>query len=104
MQVAAEAQCKAVVLTHFSQRYPKVGKLSNVCEGRAAVAFDMMTVDSRRLHLNSALLIKVLNKFFSDDVEEEVKEPEEPAAVEMEEAPQAVERQQNAGNLQLVHA
>lgn len=71
VQVAAEAQCKAVVLTHFSQRYPKVGKLTDVCGGSAAVAFDMMTIDSKRLQTNSASLIRVLNKFFSDDTEEE---------------------------------
>jgi len=34
------------LLTHFSQRYPKVPPLDEVCaEGSAAVAFDLMSVD-----------------------------------------------------------
>ena len=86
--MAAEAQCKAVVLTHFSQRYPKVGKLADVCEGRAAVAFDMMTIDSQRLQRNSALLVNVLNKFFSEDADEELQRPAATAVAEG--APHAV--------------
>ena len=88
VQVAAEAQCKAVVLTHFSQRYPKVGKLADVCEGRAAVAFDMLTIDSQRLQRNSALLVNVLNKFFSEDADEELQRPAATAVAEG--APHAV--------------
>lgn len=100
VQVAAEAECKAVVLTHFSQRYPKVGKLADVCGGRAAVAFDMMTIDSKRLRQHSALLIKVLNKLFpSDDVEEDTQDP---AAEMVEVAPQEME--QSAASLQAAHA
>lgn len=100
VQVATEAQCKAVVLTHFSQRYPKVGKLADVCEGRAAVAFDMMTVDSARLKHNSELLVNVLNKFFSEDAQEE---PQEPVAAGVAEgAPQ--EMVKSAVNIQPAHA
>jgi ribonuclease BN (tRNA processing enzyme) len=67
VQVAEEAQCKALVLTHFSQRYPKVAALPDVCGGRTAAAFDMMTVDCRRLE-HAAAVLQVLQELFKDDV------------------------------------
>jgi hypothetical protein len=97
VQVAAEAQCKALVLTHFSQRYPKVGKLADVCEGRAAVAFDMMTVDVHRLQRHSSLLMNVLSKFFSEDVQEE---PDYAGA----EGHMQAEQMQSAANLQEIQS
>jgi hypothetical protein len=55
-QVAREAGCESLVLTHFSQRYPKVPVLGDVCHGRAGIAFDLMTVDLDRLDLPAAAL------------------------------------------------
>jgi hypothetical protein len=55
-QVAQEAGCESVVLTHFSQRYPKVPVLGDVCGGRVGVAFDLMTVDLAALDAPAAAL------------------------------------------------
>lgn len=44
MQVARQSQCKQLLLTHFSQRYPKVPEMENVEGAAVAVGFDMLTV------------------------------------------------------------
>lgn len=44
-QVAARAGAKSTILTHFSQRYPKIPVLGQEYAHRVGFAFDMLTVD-----------------------------------------------------------
>lgn len=66
MQVAREAGCEALVMTHFSQRYPKTAVVQDAYHGPTALAFDMMTVDSSCMQHSGAVL-RVLQGLFGDD-------------------------------------
>lgn len=46
----------AVLLTHFSQRYPKIAEIRPEHMDRAVVAFDLMQLSFRRLHSVTALM------------------------------------------------
>lgn len=65
MQVANEAGCRALVMTHFSQRYPKSAVVA-AHDGRTALAFDMMTVDSTCMQHSQGVL-RVLQGLFGED-------------------------------------
>lgn len=65
VQVAKEAGCEALVMTHFSQRYPKSAVLQDTFHGPTALAFDMMTVDSVCMQHSGAVL-RVLQGLFGD--------------------------------------
>lgn len=56
LQIGEESRCEHLLLTHFSQRYPKVPALGDVLRGKTGVAFDMMTVSPATMHLPAALL------------------------------------------------
>ena len=67
MQVGEQSQCEHLLLTHFSQRYPKVPALGDVLRGKTGVAFDMMTVAPATLHMPAALLPAV-QALFDDEL------------------------------------
>jgi ribonuclease Z len=64
-QVARDAGCEALILTHFSQRYPKVPVLDDVYHGLTSVAFDMMTVDIDTLKFAPTILA-ILRDYFQE--------------------------------------
>ena len=63
VQVAQQSGCKHLLLTHFSQRYPKVPELSQVAHPSMAIGFDMLTVDMDTVH-DAALLVPQLRALF----------------------------------------
>lgn len=74
-QVGRLTNCHTMVLTHFSQRYPKIPVLSDASQASTGVAFDMMTVNLA--HLSEVpRVIPVLKELFKDgqEVDEEVAE------------------------------
>lgn len=42
LQVGMDMNAERVLLTHFSQRYPKIPQISECSHGRACVAFDLL--------------------------------------------------------------
>lgn len=72
VQIGERSGCESLVLTHFSQRYPKVPELKNTSEsirlGRVAVACDLMTLDLADLDAPSAL-IPILVSLFNEEPE-----------------------------------
>jgi ribonuclease Z len=54
------------VLTHFSQRYPRVPVLSDATSEATGIAFDMMTVNLANLH-TLPLVMPVLEKLFKEE-------------------------------------
>ena len=72
LEVAQQMESKFTILTHFSQRYPKVSTalFNEQCSERVAVAFDGMTVGLRELHrLNS--LLPSMQAIFSTVVDQQ---------------------------------
>ena len=65
MQAGADCGCEHLVLTHFSQRYPKVPALGHVLAQRTGVAFDLMGIRLSDLTLPAAVL-PVLRALFAD--------------------------------------
>jgi len=63
-----------IMLTHFSQRYPKIPVLNSIDE-RICIASDMMTIDWQDLALIPKL-VPSLRCLFKDTEEEEEKEGE----------------------------
>ena len=73
---ANKMQAWRTILTHFSQRYPRIPLLtddivSKMAKSRAMVAFDMMCVDFSRLH-ELPRIVPSLLKLFPDEVPVEV--------------------------------
>ena len=75
VEVAREMNAKFAILTHFSQRYPRVSAalFSDCCSQNVAVAFDGMTVTLKNLSELSALLPTMQDIFTSvvDDQDQE---------------------------------
>jgi ribonuclease Z len=82
--VGASAGAYRTILTHFSQRYPKIPVIDEVDTERACVAFDLMSVNLADLPVLPKVLphLKVL---FKDELA-----AEEEAADEIQEAASAV--------------
>ena len=60
--VGASAGAYRVILTHFSQRYPKVPVFDEAHMDRTCIAFDLMSVNAADLHVIPKVLpyLKVL--------------------------------------------
>lgn len=67
-----------ILLTHFSQRYPRIPIFDSQFESKCGIAFDLMSVTWSNIPTLSKL-IPVLRCLFKDDLEqqEEEKEKEE---------------------------
>jgi ribonuclease Z len=71
-----------VIMTHFSQRYPKLPAMSEKLTGREAVAFDLMSVNLADLD-RLPLLLKPLELLLAEEsasMEAEVEDGAVPAA------------------------
>jgi hypothetical protein len=70
MQIGEKSGCKSLVLTHFSQRYPKVPELKDASQnmhlGHVAVACDLMRLDLNDLDAPSAVL-PILSLLFKEE-------------------------------------
>ena len=92
VEVARAMGVQSLVLTHFSQRYPKLSVLGESgdeerrrwVDERVVLAFDLMTVEFRDLYWLSALVSGVTDmvKGKGDEGEEEVEEKEEKGRAE----------------------
>ncbi|KAM3577138.1 hypothetical protein VYU27_001055 [Nannochloropsis oceanica] len=69
LDVARRMEAKTVILTHFSQRYPKFPVLPTGSELRVIVAFDLMTLRFRDVS-RAAALLPMLQKLFPSEEEE----------------------------------
>ena len=76
MKTGIDARAYRTVLTHFSQRYPKVPVFDDCYTERTGVAFDLMSVDFADLPVLPRLLpaVKALFKDEFTAEEEEVAE------------------------------
>lgn len=68
------------ILTHFSQRYPKIPKLTDevatqIRRNRAAISFDLMCVDFSRLHELPQVVPALRDCFPEENVIEDVRDP-----------------------------
>eukprot|EP00536_Pseudo-nitzschia_multiseries_P004462 jgi/Psemu1/253636/estExt_Genewise1Plus.C_740055 len=73
LHVAKEMNAKTTILTHFSQRYPKIPVLSDTCGTQSIIhAFDFMTVTPSNIALASKLTpaLQLLYPDESDDAKE----------------------------------
>eukprot|EP00624_Nannochloropsis_granulata_P002597 evm.model.NODE_23078_length_13312_cov_30.534330.2 len=73
LDIARRMEAKTVILTHFSQRYPKFPVLPSGSELRVCVAFDLMKLHFRDVS-RAAALLPMLQKLFPAEEEEEVGE------------------------------
>jgi len=66
LEVGRASACSSLVLTHFSQRYPRVPNLSDATNAATGIAFDLMTVNLANL---AALprVMPVLAALFKDE-------------------------------------
>ena len=71
---AADAYC--TLLTHFSQRYPKIPVIGESVYGRVGIAFDLMTVGLQDLSILPSIVPVVKQLFEEGEEEEEEKEGE----------------------------
>ena len=69
LDIARRMEAKTVILTHFSQRYPKFPVLPSGSELRVCVAFDLMTLRFRDVD-RAAALLPMLQKLFPAEEEE----------------------------------
>jgi ribonuclease Z len=67
VQTGIDAGAYRTILTHFSQRYPKIPIFDGTYTERTAVAFDLMSVDFAGLSSLPKLLPAVRSLFESDD-------------------------------------
>lgn len=67
-------QASYVLLTHFSQRYPKIPVIDDVFKDRVAIAFDLMTVPLSELSQLPPLLpaLKLLFETSQEDIGNEI--------------------------------
>ena len=69
MQVGKEAGCQSLILTHFSQRYPKVPDLSGAAKDaapeRIGIAYDLMRLSLSQLDAPAAM-VPVLSEVFKE--------------------------------------
>ena len=77
VQTGLDARSYRTILTHFSQRYPKVPVFDGTYTARTAIAFDLMRVDFKALPRLPSLLPAVRTLFPDADADaEEEKEKE----------------------------
>lgn len=80
IEIGIEANVFCTILTHFSQRYPKIPVFNESYTDRTCIAFDLMTVNLADLEMLPSLLpaMKLLfkeeNKEENGDVEEDAEE------------------------------
>ena len=67
VQTGIDARCYRTILTHFSQRYPKIPVFDESYTARTMVAFDLMNVDFADLPSLPRLLPAVRSLFDDDD-------------------------------------
>ena len=67
VQTGIDARCYRTILTHFSQRYPKIPVFDESYTARTTVAFDLMNVDFADLPSLPRLLPAVRSLFDDDD-------------------------------------
>lgn len=70
LQVAEDMKAKAVILTHFSQRYPKVPPVASEHSAPIVFAFDFVRVTPENLLL-AADLTPAMRLLYAEDAEEE---------------------------------
>lgn len=78
IEIAKQMKVKYVVLTHFSQRYPKLPKLNtteDLGDLKVGIAFDLLTMQMGDLE-EMMKYREVLESFFEVDMEEEESEAE----------------------------
>jgi ribonuclease Z len=68
VQTGNDARAYRTILTHFSQRYPKIPIFDGSHTERTAVAFDLMTIDFTNLPILPKLLPAIRSLFSDDDV------------------------------------
>lgn len=71
VQTGLDARAYRTILTHFSQRYPKVPVFDETYTARTAIAFDSMRVDFKSLPRLPSLLPAVRDLFEDIQAEEE---------------------------------
>ncbi|PRP87102.1 zinc phosphodiesterase ELAC protein 2 isoform 1 [Planoprotostelium fungivorum] len=69
VQVGKNMRAKHIVLTHFSQRYPRLPILNAEDKGRVSVAFDLMTLDLKDMGFAPCLNDALRVIFMEDEVE-----------------------------------
>ena len=69
VRTGVEARAYRTILTHFSQRYPKIPVLDESVSERTAVAFDMMRVDFARDLPRLPSLVPAVQAVFLDPEE-----------------------------------
>ncbi|VFQ66689.1 unnamed protein product [Cuscuta campestris] len=76
IQVGADAGVYRIILTHFSQRYPKLPMFDNThMKHKTCVAFDLMSVNLKYLHVLPQImpyLTLLFNKEMDDDESEDI--------------------------------
>ncbi|KMS95093.1 hypothetical protein BVRB_012540 [Beta vulgaris subsp. vulgaris] len=73
MEVGTSAGAYRIILTHFSQRYPKIPSFDEINLEKACIAFDLMSVNLADLHLLPRIL-PYLKLLFRDDVTEQLED------------------------------
>lgn len=58
-----------IILTHFSQRYPKIPILDSKYENKVSIAFDMMTINLSNLKILPTFL-PFLKNLFKEEIQE----------------------------------
>lgn len=69
MEVGSSAGAYRIILTHFSQRYPKIPSFDEIDLGKASIAFDLMSVNFADLPILPRIL-PYLKLLFKNDVTE----------------------------------
>eukprot|EP01114_Cavostelium_apophysatum_P023195 TRINITY_DN8664_c0_g1_i2.p1 TRINITY_DN8664_c0_g1~~TRINITY_DN8664_c0_g1_i2.p1 ORF type:complete len:762 (-),score=109.98 TRINITY_DN8664_c0_g1_i2:17-2302(-) len=71
IDVGRRMDARHIVLTHFSQRYPKVPVIDDgMMEGKVSIAFDLMTITNENI-TSLPSLNPILQQLFQSDEEEE---------------------------------
>eukprot|EP00736_Rhodelphis_marinus_P008172 Rmarinus@m.29569 len=70
VQSGAEMGAYRTILTHFSQRYPKIPKIDDSYSSSTAIAFDWLTVDFARDLRRLPSLLPAISRLFPDEFEE----------------------------------
>eukprot|EP01118_Nematostelium_gracile_P016691 TRINITY_DN6974_c0_g1_i1.p1 TRINITY_DN6974_c0_g1~~TRINITY_DN6974_c0_g1_i1.p1 ORF type:complete len:766 (-),score=131.36 TRINITY_DN6974_c0_g1_i1:63-2309(-) len=69
IEVGVKMGAQQILLTHFSQRYPKIPFFDSKFENKISIAFDMMVVDLNRMQV-LPLFISALREMFKEEEEE----------------------------------
>jgi hypothetical protein len=73
-QTGKQSGCESLVLTHFSQRYPKVPELGDVLHGKTGIAFDLMSLALSDIDLPAAVLPFLRELFHGDEGQHDLTE------------------------------